>query len=229
MIKFYDLIISMGYTPDIESLREIKFEDITHFSLRDAFFHALHDRGYTTGQAKKLVLDLLPERNPEQLYFLFYLDNIAVTNFILEIANSNYDFYPITRKLINQYFYNRTEVYGGYTYIEFRNHVEWIFTQEDSNNFIAMVRESPILKLIYYADAESKVRSSQFGVAKSDILLQTEAFKYETAEMFSKIRDIYRVQNIGHMDEIVLPYEGNVLRTVRRVEALRALSAANSL
>ena len=50
----------MGYTPDIESLREIKFSDITHFSLSDAFYHALHDRGYTTGQAKKLVLDLLP-------------------------------------------------------------------------------------------------------------------------------------------------------------------------
>jgi len=92
-----------------------------------------------------------------------------------------------------------------------------------------MVRESPILKLIYYVDPDSKVRSSQFGVARSDILLQTEAFKHETAEMFSKIRDIYRVQNIGHMDNIVLPYEGNVIRAIRRVEAIRALSAANSL
>lgn len=226
MLEFYDVIISMGYIPYIEPFREVNFSDL---NLSDAFFQALTDHGYTSGQAKKLVLDLLPKRNPAELNFLFYLDSIAVTNYILEIANSNWDFYPITRKLINQYFYNLTEVYGGYTYIEFHNHVKWIFTQEDSDNFIAMVRESPILKQIYYADAESKVRSSQFGVAKSDILLQTEAFKYETAEMFSKIRDIYRVQNIGHMDDIVLPYEGNVIRTIKRVEAIRALSAANSL
>lgn len=228
MIEFYDIIISMGYIPNIESFREINFSDLT---LKDAFFQAINSNGYTLGQAKKLVLDLCPSRNFADLDFLFYLDNRGIMNYILEIANTNWDFYPITRKLINQYLYNLTEDYGGYSYIEFRqdNVVHWLLTQEESDKFIAMVRESPILKLIYYVDPDSKVRSSQFGVARSDILLQTEAFKHETAEMFSKIRDIYRVQNIGHMDNIELQYEGNVLRTIRRVEAIRALSAANSL
>jgi len=87
MIEFYDVIISMGYIPNIESLREINF--FSDLNLSNAFIQAITNHGYTSGQAKKLVLDLCPKRNPAELNFLFYLDNRAIMNYILEIANSN--------------------------------------------------------------------------------------------------------------------------------------------
>ena len=227
MIKFYDVIISMGYIPDIEVIRaKITIED---HDLRSAFSQALNFHGYNLAQAKKLVIDFY-NNDPVRLNFLLgYIDH-GVMNYILEIANMHREFYPITRKLINQYLYNLSEDIFTLSYIEFRrdNVVRFLFLQDETDKFITMVRQSPILNHIYYVDADSKVRSPEFGVARSNLLLQSEAFKYETAEMFSKIRDLGRA-DIGQMDMIEIPYEGNVMRAIRKDEALRALKAANSV
>ena len=67
MLEFYDVIISMGYIPYIEPFREVNFSDL---NLSDAFFQALTDHGYTSGQAKKLVLDLCFNRDTVRLNFL---------------------------------------------------------------------------------------------------------------------------------------------------------------
>nr|YP_010390604.1 hypothetical protein NDA35_mgp32 [Fusarium aethiopicum]UPX01178.1 hypothetical protein [Fusarium aethiopicum]UPX01235.1 hypothetical protein [Fusarium aethiopicum] len=226
MIEFYDLIINMGYTPEIETLRNTTFSGQ---DLKSAFCEALSSHNYNLRQAKKLVLDLCFNRDTVRLNFLLGYRDEGVMNYILEIANKHREFYPLTRKLINQYLYNLTEDIT-YSYIEFYqdNVVRYLFLPDEADKFIAMVRESPILKHIYYVDAGSKVRSPGFGVAKSNLLLQSEVFKYETAEMFSKLRDLGRA-DIGQMDMIEIPYEGNVMRAIRKDEAWRALKAANFL
>ncbi|RYE13456.1 MAG: hypothetical protein EOP34_08800 [Rickettsiales bacterium] len=156
MIKFYDVIISMGYIPDLEVVRETTFAG---HDLKIAFIQALNIHDYNLGQAKKLVLDLCYNRDSVSLNFLLGYCDHGVMNYILEIANKHREFYPITRKLINQYLYNLSEDIFTLSYVEFRrdNVVRFLFLQDETDKFIAMVRESPILKHIYYVDINSRV------------------------------------------------------------------------
>ena len=65
---------------------------------------------------------------------------------------------------------------------------EHFLLRNELEKFGAMVRESPILSQIYNIDAESRVSDPRIGLARSNLLLQSEAFKFETSEIFSKIR-----------------------------------------
>jgi hypothetical protein len=67
MIEFYDLIINMGYTPGIETLRNTTFSGQ---DLKSAFCEALSSHNYNLRQAKKLVLDLCFNRDTVRLNFL---------------------------------------------------------------------------------------------------------------------------------------------------------------
>nr|CDL73466.1 unclassified [Fusarium acuminatum CS5907]CDX63576.1 unclassified [Fusarium acuminatum CS5907] len=222
----------MGYMPELETLRESTY---LRTEVTSQFYLALKHHGLNYGQAKKLALDLYyMEPSRSNLRFLLCYNDDIVIKPILDIANMHREFYPLTLKLIGQYKYNIATINDGLPlrYLEF----EWVYDgkyfllQNEIDKLIDMVRENPVLKHIYYVDREYKVNVPRVGSARSNILLQSEAFKYETAEMFSKIGDLYKadIQSMARM-EIEIPSEGNVMRAIRKDEAWKALKVANKV
>jgi len=139
------------------------------------------------------------------------------------------EFYPLTIKLIGQQKSNLSSfpfLPVAYTDFYTIDQGEHFLQRNEIKKFAAMVRESRILSQIYYIDAESRVSNPGIGLAKSNLLLQSEAFKYETAEMFSKIRQ-YCSAEVIRMDNIRIPSSGNVIRAIRKDQAIKLLEAAN--
>ena len=51
MIKFYDILISMDYIPDTETIRE----GITGSNIKSVFYNALSSGRFSLGESKQLV------------------------------------------------------------------------------------------------------------------------------------------------------------------------------
>lgn len=225
MIKFYDILISMDYIPDTETIRE----GITGSNIKSVFYNALSSGRFSLGESKQLVSEWLQHDPQANLRFLLCYKNIQIRDSILETANLHPDFYPLTIKLIGQHKSNMSSFpdipisYADFYAIDRGEH---FLLRNELEKFAAMVRESPILSQIYNIDAESRVSDPRIGLARSNLLLQSEAFKYETSEIFSKIRQ-YNTDERIRMDNMRIPSSGYVIRAIRKDQAIKLWEAAN--
>jgi hypothetical protein len=148
-----------------------------------------------------------------------YNDHL-LTRDILKSANAQPEFYQFTIKLINQYNYNvnySKEV--PHTYRDFNAILPrraYNLSIRELATFIEMIKENPLLKELYHVTSEFRIKKNDHsGIAKSNLLLQSEAFKLETKELFYRIRAVYTVENsLSEITELKLPSKTNECKMV---------------
>lgn len=150
---------------------------------------------------------------------LYCYTNHVTTRTILNSANAQPEFYQLTIKLIKQYNYNVNSTPPNmHTYRDFGAIANGAYnlSLHELSTFINMINENPLLKELYNVSAEFKVKkNNNSGIARSSLLLQSEAFKVETEELFHRIRAVYTVENsLSEITELKLPSKTNKCKMV---------------
>ena len=176
--------------PNIEIINMIA-ESYGHSAAQAAelIFSGILSKGYNLAEAKRFAYQIaVTDYQPEiALRFLVDYHNNSLMGSIETNARMHSSSCPFTLKLIGQMKYNMN--YPAYvSYCDFRKIDSNIaLLGNDLEMLRGIVRQSPILSELYHINVDNKVIGPD-GLANSNMLLCSEAFKYETQAAYDGLR-----------------------------------------
>lgn len=185
---FFNYLLSLGYSLS-DANRLAQTFSVNYQPNTASIFNSLLSMDYSLADAKKLALttgsmDYLP---PRMLSFLVHYLDVRVMESMENTAQLHSAYCPLTLKLIGQTKYNMLNS-SCIPYSDFRRiNGNITLLDHDLEMLRDTVRNSPILSQLYDINIDNKVKGQE-GLANSNMLLCSEAFKHETQAAFDRLK-----------------------------------------
>lgn len=152
-------------------------------------FHNVLNNGYSLAEAKRFACLIASTDNEPRIALRFLVDYFDVhrAKTMETYIQMHSTYCPLTLKLIGQIKYNANNSLS-IAYCDFRKiYLYFELLEYDLEMLRNTVKKSPILSQLYYINVDNKVMGPD-GLASSNTLLCSEAFKYETQAAFDRLR-----------------------------------------